>query len=461
MGDRRRVRSLVAICEARFARPRISFSKACGPATRQAATRICSRRLTTVDGLLQGHFEATARRARQAWEQQPEGPLLVVQDTSSLNYTTHPATTGLGPVNSSATARGLLAHPALLLPASGPPLGLVHLALWARDPATHGKGRAVAARAKEATALKESQKWLDGLWGAEARLPDDLPLLVIGDREADFFDYFAAARRPNTHLLVRSHHPRQVLVTPPAEPRPRQGDASLPELLHQAAGCGTWEVVVPRKPGQKQRTATLTVRLLRVWLVAPRLTKADDACRQREPVPVWVVEAREEEPPAGVEPLHWVLLTTQAVPDWAAACVVLGYYRRRWVIEELSLVLKSGLQAERLQMDDFHTLSNTLALLYVVAWRVLYLRDLARFLPETPAEQVVEATEQVVLTAVAGQPVTTAAQVVAALAQLAGHARSPSAGPPGVRTLWEGLLRLEGAVLGWRLALSNESYEPS
>ena len=61
--DRRCVRSLVAICERRFDRPRVSFSKACGAAVRQAAHRICSHAKTTVDGLLRGHFQQTAVRA--------------------------------------------------------------------------------------------------------------------------------------------------------------------------------------------------------------------------------------------------------------------------------------------------------------------------------------------------------------------------------------------------------------
>ena len=60
-----------------------------------------------------------------------------------------------------------------------------------------------------------------------------------------------------------------------------------------------------------------------------------------------------------------VLLSTQPVETFPEAVRTVGFYRRRWVIEELSLVMKSGLGAEKLQMDDRHTLQNTLALLYV------------------------------------------------------------------------------------------------
>lgn len=454
--DRRCVRSLVAICERRFDRPLVSFSKACGSASRQAAHRICSHRTSTVDGLLRGHFHQTAVRVCQAWVDAPTQPVLVVQDTTVLNYTSHPATEGLGPVHTSPKGRGLFAHPALALPREGAPFGLVHLSLWARDPATHGKSREVAARATEATALKESQKWIDGLWGMEASLPPQVPVLLIADREADFYDYFAAVRRPNTHLLVRSRHPRRVLIAPPGPYVPRRAGQRLPEVLADTASLGTLTVDVPRKPGQRAREATLEIRTAHLWLMPPDLRKADDPLRDREPQEVWVVEAREREVPAGAEPLHWVLLTTQPVADFAAACQVVADYRRRWVIEDLSLVLKSGLRAERLQMDDVETLQNTLALLYVVAWRVLYTRDLARFLPDAPAALLVDLTERAVLEAAAGRSLPTVADVVQAIAGLAGFPKYPSAGPPGVRTLWEGLQRLEGAVFGWQLARAHD-----
>ena len=90
--DRRCVRSLAAICERRFDRPLVSFSTACGPASRQAAHRICAQRKTTVEGLLHGHFQATAARVRQAWAQCPVQPILIVQDPTELKYTSHPAT---------------------------------------------------------------------------------------------------------------------------------------------------------------------------------------------------------------------------------------------------------------------------------------------------------------------------------------------------------------------------------
>ena len=52
-----------------------------------------------MDTLLQPHYQATQARIRG------ESIVLAVQDTSSLNYTAHAATEGLGPIGTTATGR--------------------------------------------------------------------------------------------------------------------------------------------------------------------------------------------------------------------------------------------------------------------------------------------------------------------------------------------------------------------
>ena len=442
--DGRCKRSVAAICERRLERPRVSFSKACGEATRQAAHRVCAHSKTTVDGLLKGHFQQTAARCAALHHQDPQHPLLLVADTTSLNYASHPATEGLGPINQTTKARGLLAHSVLALPFVGVPAGLVHVAIWARNPERHGKSRDAWARTQTATALKEGQKWLDGLWGAEATLPPDLPALMVADREADLYEFFAAPRRPGLDLLVRAHQPRSVAVPGADETQ------SLWEAATSQPACGEFTVDVPRQRGKPARTATLALRFTPITLFPPQTIPRSQAWAV--PLQLWVVLAQEVNPPADVEPITWLLLTTLPVRDFAAGRQMIAYYTRRWVIEEMHLVLKSGLGAERLQCDDAHTLKNSLALLYVVGWKVLHLRDVARCLPEAPAEDVMDADELAVLEAAEGAPLPNARTVIRALAHFGGFPRYPSAGEPGVRSIWDGLQRLEGAVAGWRLA---------
>ena len=73
---------------------------------------------------------------------QPPGPrspvVLAVQDTTEVNWTSHPATTGLGPLGHTA-CRGLHVHSTLAFTPDRVPLGLFAQHVWARDPDDVGK----------------------------------------------------------------------------------------------------------------------------------------------------------------------------------------------------------------------------------------------------------------------------------------------------------------------------------
>jgi hypothetical protein len=432
--DPRCLRSLVTICEKLALRAGESFSAALGSGTRQAAHRILEAPHSSVEGLLGGHFAQTALRSR-------DHPLvLAVQDTTEFDYSTHPATLGLGPLGSG-ERKGLLCHSVLAVTPEGLPLGLLHVALWARNPETPGQKHG---RRRRLTGEKESQKWIEGLRGVEVALPPDQPVLVVGDREADVFAYLAAPRHPTTQLLIRACQPRAVPVTPGSR-------GSLLAVATTAPWVGQMRVRVPRKAGQPEREADLTVRAIAAEVQPPRHAKAGEP---RTPQAVQIVCATEATPPTGEKAIQWILVTTQAVTTAAEACQMVRYYTRRWTIERLHFTLKSGCRAERLQIDDAASLKNALGLYYLVAWRLLWLTTVARTDPLTPAEEIMEEEERQVLEQAAGRPVRTAREAVRAVARLGGFAGSPSEGEPGVKSLWLGLRRLDAMVAGWRLAIA-------
>jgi len=87
---------------------------------------------------------------------------------------------------------------------------------------------------------------------------------------------------------------------------------------------------------------------------------------------------------------------------------VVRWYALRWRIERLHLVLKSaGMQVEKLQFDDVHTLFNALAFYSIVAWRLLYLTYLVRQQPQLPACECFQQPEIKLLQAKAKEPVLT------------------------------------------------------
>ncbi len=439
--DPRCRKSLATIVARLTQQPEVSFSHACGPAARQAAHRIFEHPSSTPEGLLQGHFAQTARRC------EPHSLVLAVQDSTEFDFTGHQATADLGPLGQGYT-RGLMGHAVLAVTPAGLPLGLLHLAIWARDPAQAGQKQT---RKRRPTREKESQKWLDGLSGTEAALPPEQPVLVVADREADVFAYLAAERRPNTDLLVRACQPRLVTV---ARPEAAGGEerASLLAVAKSAPVVGFMTVRVPRRPGRPEHDVTLQVRATSGQIQPPRHRQAGEP---DTPQPVSILCATEVEPPVGEAPIEWLLVTTRRVTSAADACEMVRYYARRWVIERWHYTLKAGCRVERLQVDDAASLKNALGVYGVVAWRLLWMTHLARVAPEQPAAAVVDLAERAVLAEATGRPVQTVREAVRAIAKLGGFAGTPAMGEPGVKSLWLGWRQLEAMVAGYRLALQR------
>ena len=435
--DQRCRGSLERICEQVLARPEESFSAACGPGLRQAGSRIFGAERMSVEKMLSGHVEQTAQRC------QAHAEVIVAQDTTEVNYTTHKGATGLGPINAHPDSRGLLLHTALALTTEGVPLGVVSQESWARDPAAFGTA---AQRRTRPVAEKESQKWLTGLARVAAALPEEPRVVLVQDREADVFAFLAAPRPAHIALIVRVCQPRRVEVEAGGEGGPR----TVLEAARQAPVVGQMRVQVPRKPGQPEREAVLELAASAVRVKAPQRRTADVPA---DSLALWVVRATELEPPAGCKPLEWILLTTLAVDSLAAASRCVHHYALRWRVERFHYTLKQGCTVERLQFEDAHPLKNALALYSIVAWRLLWLTYTAREQPQAPATEVLPLLELQVLEQATQVPVATAREAIRALAQLGGFPTNPSAKEPGVKVLWRGLRRLEAMVEGWILAL--------
>jgi hypothetical protein len=435
--DQRCRGSLERICEQVLARPEESFSAACGPGLRQAGSRIFGAAQMSVQKMLAGHVAQTAQRCQAQTE------VIVAQDTTELNYTTHKGAKGLGPINANPASRGLLMHTALALTGAGVPLGLLSQETWARDPDTFGTA---AQRRRRPVAEKESQKWLIGLQGVAEALPAGPRVVLVQDREADVVAFLAALRPPHIELIVRVCQPRRVEVDVSAASGPR----TVLEAARQAPVLGQVRVQVPRKPGQPEREAVLELAARAVVVKAPRRRSADVPATSQA---VWVVRATEIAPPPGCKPIEWILLTTAVVDGFAAACRCVHDYTLRWRVERFHYTLKQGCTVERLQFEEAHTLKNALALYSIVAWRLLWLTYTARQQPQAPATELVSPLEGRVLEEATQAPVSTAREAIRAIAQLGGFPTNPSAQEPGVKVLWRGLRRLEAMVEGWVLAL--------
>ena len=429
LADRRFRRNLVSNLEALTVRSEASFSGALGHAGRQAMRRLLQREEQTVEGLLAGHVAETARRA-SAWE-----VVLAPQDMTPLDYSSQGSRSELGPFNGGAKEHYLLLHSQVAVSPTGLLLGVLGMELWTRDRATVGRR---ATRKQRPVAEKESARWRRGVERVEAALPATQRVVAISDAEGDVYDHLSVPRRPQTHLLVRAAQDRVVWVN--GERRRLFGTAAAAPVV------ATLQVTIPRQAGKPSREAVLTVRETAVRIAPP-------GCQRPAGVAYRVIRAAEETPEEGVkEPVEWVLLTTLDKDLEPSAGRVIEYYTKRWVIEEWHFTLKSGQQVERLQVEGLEPLKKAVALLGVAAWQVQYLTKLARQDPERPAEEVLSPDELAVLRAVAPKPVETVWSAVCEIARLVGYQPYRNAPPPGVKRMWQGLLRLHAMLDGWHLA---------
>src|SRR5262249_18832122 len=144
--------------------------------------------------------------------------------------------------------------------------------------------------------------------------------------------------------------------------------------------------------------------------------------RAGEPVCGWFVRAWEGHPPAGVEPLEWVLAVGFPVVTAEDALRAVGIYSQRSVIEEVPKGLKTGMGAERLQWETAARLSAALAIRSVVTLRLLDLRERAWLDPEPPAAQSgLDALERGLLSRKLGRVLETVRDVILAVGRLGGH----------------------------------------
>jgi hypothetical protein len=435
LGDTRLNRRLWALVEALAAQPATSVPLACRSwAATKAAYRFWDNPRVTPEAIRKAHGRATRERLRS------HPTVLVIQDTTALDFTAHPHTRGLGPLASS-HRQGLLVHSALAVSIGGVPLGLIHQAVWVRDAGAIGQRHR---RRQRPTAEKESQRWLTATTACQSAIPEAIRAVIVADREADVYDLFAKERRAGLELLIRACRDRRV----------QQEAGCLWSVMARSPAGGELTVTVGRRGDLPDRDAVLTLRWCSLTILPPRHHLQR---RQLAPIPLEGVLAQEESPPEGVCPVSWLLLTTLPVGSLSQAKQCVEWYSQRWLIERYHYVLKSGCRLEELQLETAQRLERALATYCLVAWRLLWLTYEAREHPTLPCDTALEPEEWQALYATIHQSLQLPAappslrEAIRWIAQLGGFLARRGDGEPGVQTLWRGLRRLHDITATWQL----------
>jgi len=438
LGDERLTKRLVTIARDFYARPQAAVPQACRTrANTKAVYRFFDHPETDMDTLLSQHNAATVNRCKA------ESVVLAVQDTTSLNYSAHPATADIGPIGSSNNGPiGLLVHDTMAFNTDGTPLGLLDVQSWARNPDEFGKRHK---RHDLPIEQKESIKWLrsyEKVASAQRESPDTV-FVSIGDREADIYELFAMATKTEASpkLLVRAERDRALA----------DGQGHLWEHLAVMDVVGIQQIAIPRQKNRPARIANLEVRFAEVHLNPPKRHKS------LRPVRIRAVLAKEIEATANIEPLEWMLLTTCPVLNFDQAVEKLGWYAKRWGIEVYHRTLKSGCKIEQRQLGAADRIEACLAIDMVVAWRILHLTKLGRETPDVPCTVFFEEAEWKALSAYINKdPIPPAEppplrEAIRMIASLGGFLGRKCDGEPGAKSLWLGLQRLDDITDIWKV----------
>jgi hypothetical protein len=436
--DPRLGKRLRMIASAFAQKPTAPIPQAClGWTQAKAAYRFLENEAVEPGAIRQAHHQATLQRV------QAQRVVLAIQDTTALNYSTHPCTTGLGPIGShSPKTIGLLLHSTLAITPTGQPLGFLHNAVRARR-----QRQSAADRHQRKLSAKESYKWVESLKACQdlAPLCPETLLVNVADREGDLYELFVQALRVQSaskvHLLVRARHDRKL----------QDHSRTLWQEVARQPVASTLKVRVGRRGDQPSRLAQLSVRFAAVPLRAPARLSGQPS------IQLWAIEAREVRPPKGVQPIVWHLLSTLPVTCAEEALQRVSWYAQRWQIEVMHKILKSGCQAEQRQLQTARRLERVLSLDLIVAWRLLALCKAARELPEDPiSDWLPSAQWQTLWCHVHQRPeaprtAPTVRQAVRWIAQLGGFLARKSDGEPGTTTLWRGLEALDAMTKMWQL----------
>ncbi|MFL5697662.1 MAG: IS4 family transposase [Ktedonobacteraceae bacterium] len=423
-----------------------------GAAT-QAAYRFLQTPQVSYEHLIAPHVQQT----RQAAREQPQ--VLLIQDTTEVDYQQHPTTTGLGPIGNGSHHGYLVQSVLAVRPSTREVLGLAHQEPFLRQPAPKGE---TAWQRKQRE--RESQVWERSVQ-AIGSPPPGVQWIHVGDRGSDMFPLLwlcrqlqcdcvvRAAQDRNVDLLVeqgeapvaaRSHHKR-----PPeqsGEPTPQH----LRAVVRSWSAQGEQELALEASKQVQARSADVRISWGSLRLLPPRSPQQ----AEQRPLVVWVVHVWEPAPPEGIEAVEWILLTSVPVSTLEQAWERVDWYRARWIVEDYHQGLKTGCSIEQRQLQSYEGLRRLLGLLAPTAVRLLQLRAAARQSPQQAASQVLPQDVVQLVAVLAEVPAAqlTTQQCWYTIARYGGYLRRPRRGPPGWKTLWKGWFSIQAMLEGVHVA---------
>jgi hypothetical protein len=429
LGDARRSARLVEVASAVAQHPNGTLPASLPDwADLKAAYRLFDTEAVTFEAISNPHWLRTREACRQP------GEYLLVEDTTMLDFTLHPKTKGLGWLGDS-WSQGILLHTTAALRVEAwdldqcPDVTLVGLfgqQRWTRD---HAPRKGTESRRELLQRPRESGRWAQVFEQVEPP-PSGVQWIYLADRESDIYEVFQRCEEKQVEYVIRASRKRALT----------DADQTIFSKVAQAPVLGKIDLALRTREESPARTVVLELRsavaeLRGVWRPGGRMA----------PLEVNVVQVREVDPPAGQEPICWVLLTSLPCTRLVEARRVVSRYSCRWLVEEYHKALKTGTRIESSQLETRARLEALLGVLAIVAVRLLQTKLLARARPDQLVPEQEFGSEAIeILNARFGKPKKgwTYSSLLIALARLGGFLARRGDGAPGWITIWRGWNRL-------------------
>jgi len=325
LGDRRRTARAVMVGAAIAADPSGSIPQQNKKWKKtKGAYRLFDAEQSTFQAMIDPHWQRTRTLAGEC------PVVLLIQDTTQLDYTNHPACQGLGRFASGPrweSSLGLVLHNVLALEPLGENqarvLGLAWNKLWARTTPVREKRSTAKERREQGC---ESDRWIEAV-EVIGSAPPTSRFVYVGDRESDIFNLYRCCQpQTNVSFLVRvmqlarnavaGHVSEQSKVTAPDRPR-----TSLKQIADSMPVLGGKTLWLAGRGGRAGRWARCLLSAGAVTIYSPW-----HGSRSGTPLCCWMIRVQEINAPEGTQAVEWTLLTAESVQGLEDALRLTDWY---------------------------------------------------------------------------------------------------------------------------------------
>lgn len=445
LGDKRLIKRLVNTSVLIEGKASGSINQNCGTwKEAKGAYRLLSNEKLDAKEIYSSHYKETAERIK--------GNKFVfsIQDTTYLDFDSHVKTQGLGSISKAYTKhkKGLILHSTLIVSMEGLPLGFSSQQCWARVVREEKAKEKTRRQYITSSQNKESYKWITALRETMSVVPKETQVIILGDREADIFEFLWEAQALGSFFVIRNRQDRKFIC-------PEIGKTKLQTKINKLSIKQEILLEVPKKASQKARKANIEIKYTygSIPIRAPSLYGSKNTGHKiNDKVALYAIRAKEVNPPEGVEAIDWTLLTNVPVTSFEEAIEKINWYKLRWKIEEYFKVLKSGCKIESARLSTRAKLERLIAIKSIIAFKILYLSKVALSHPEESCTKILTSQEWKTLymrehhTIRLPEEPPNIKQAIIWLGKLGGFLNRKNDNLPGPTTLWRGYENLKQSI---------------